>query len=1110
MTARDLYSAALDPRTNVVVEACAGSGKTWLLVSRIVRLLLAGAKPSEILAITFTRKAAQEMEARLREWLRMLALEPDEKVREFLVHRRVPPAQIDGLLDDARHLLEAYLAAEPPITISTFHSWFLELLQRAPLDSGAVGRVSLIEQTSALMEEAWGEFAQGLGAGERRELAAKFNRLLERYGLTNTRKLLMAFVRERVRWQAYTQGQREPVVFALRELQNFLGVDPERDPVCDLLADGEFRDALVKLHDALDRGSKTDQGHAEMIAAALASGDSETAFELVQEVFLTGKGSPRQNIPKAAERAGITDRYLRALAALESTLAARIERDAYALHEAALPCGLALGDTYQDLKRQRDGMDFADVEWRAWQLITRSDHAEYMQYKLDARYRHILVDEFQDTNPVQWQILRAWLAASAEVDRAPGVFLVGDPKQSIYRFRGAEARLFRLGQRYLEEQLAGHPLSIPVTRRCAPAIVEVVNGVFRNEPRFEDFEEHQAHDLALPGRVEVLPLARGGEAPFDWAQDRLRPGSGQAPEPPAPSTGLRTGFRNPLTAARPEQPQAAREEEARQLVSGIGDIVGRWVIFDDKRKGNRAAGHGDILVLVRSRTHLRTYERALRAERIPFLTSRQGGLLETLEAADLTALLGFLITPFADLHLATALRSPIFSCPDGDLIALAAGEGSWWRRLARLAAANEASPALARAQRLLAGWLRLVDRLPVHDLLDRIYFEGDVLRRYRDTVPEAMGEAVEANLRAFVELALAVDAGRYPSLPRFLDEMAAMRRAEPEDAPDEGVVGEAGHAVRILTVHGAKGLEAPIVWLLDANAAGHGAEAYRVLDDWPPEAERPNHFSLITVRDEQGGARADLLDKETQLEAREELNVLYVAMTRARQALIVSGAENSRAGDGSWYRRIAGALGAEDEGAELGRDLSEIPVTVAEEEPRSATEVSRDPRLAQPHPAGSREAAFASPETRRGERLHLLLQYLAPPDAVADEAWLGERLGADEQEFAALAAEARAILAAPALRRFFDSRQYVAARNEVPYMSAGGELRRVDRVVEFENEVWVLDYKTGEADRGASAAALLGRHGRQLDDYAAAMGVFYRGKTIRAGIILGDGRLVTR
>ena len=182
----------------------------------------------------------------------------------------------------------------------------------------------------------------------------------------------------------------------------------------------------------------------------------------------------------------------------------------------------------------------------------------------------------------------------------------------------------------------------------------------------------------------------------------------------------------------------------------------------------------------------------------------------------------------------------------------------------------------------------------MHDLLDRIYFEGDVLARYSAVLPPEMRAKVSANLHAFMEIALSVDAGRYPSLPRFLQELRELRDSS-DDAPDEGKLGTAGDAVRIYTVHESKGLEAPIVWLLDANAEKKNRDGNDVLLDWPTHEERPLHFSLYADQASRGKKRAPLFEQDAAQQAREEMNLLYVAMTRAQQALIVSG--NSKGED---------------------------------------------------------------------------------------------------------------------------------------------------------------------------------------------------------------------
>jgi ATP-dependent helicase/nuclease subunit A len=209
-----LNRKALDTSRSVVVSACAGSGKTWLLVSRIIRLLLSGAAPSQILAITFTRKAAQEMAGRLRDWLRLLATADDAAVREFLAHREVPRECIDRQLGRARELFEEALVAEPPITITTFHSWFLQILRNAPLEAGAYGAITLTDRPSTFIDRAWEQLMTSCrSAGDSAEAAA-IEALFRDFGLENTRRLLRSFVGRRAEWWAFAGERENPVAFS--------------------------------------------------------------------------------------------------------------------------------------------------------------------------------------------------------------------------------------------------------------------------------------------------------------------------------------------------------------------------------------------------------------------------------------------------------------------------------------------------------------------------------------------------------------------------------------------------------------------------------------------------------------------------------------------------------------------------------------------------------------------------------------------------------------------------------------------------------------------------------------------------------------------------------
>ncbi|HLP97697.1 MAG TPA: UvrD-helicase domain-containing protein [Sideroxyarcus sp.] len=1054
---------ALDPRRSVVVEACAGSGKTWLLVSRMMRLLLDGAQPSQILAITFTRKAAQEMQARLQQWLRDLALGDEASVRRFLAERGIAEPD-EEQLQRARSLYREVLLAQPGITISTFHGWFMQVMQRAPLNADVMHGSSLLERAGAEQEEAWEELLEQMRKQPDGIAARHMQWLFEERGLSGARQLLFNFLAKRAEWWAYTQGQADALAFALDNLRNDLQVDMGFDPVADWGMCGNSEEVFFAfVRQLASNGTDTQANKASELERAWTDSAEAARFDAVSPLLFTQAGEPRSFKPtkkQDAEAFLVTrDALFASLQQVRDTLA---EQQAYRLNEAVLHCGAALLERYQALKVQKQQMDFSDLEWQLCRLLQQSEHAETMQYKLDSRYRHVLLDEFQDTNPLQWQILRAWFDAAVAVQSQPTVFVVGDPKQSIYRFRRADARLFGVAREYLQEHFAAATLGNSLTRRNSQPVVDAVNAVFREQPDGFEFVEHQTHQTELHGHVLVLPLAV-----VEQSEEAV---AGDAP----------LILRDPLTTPRNEAEEGARQLEAVQFADQLQTIVREWSVNEEGE--TRRASYGDIMVLVRSRTHLAVYEEALRAKHIPFISSRRGGLLDTLEAEDVQALLTFLITPFADIKLAQVLRTPIFACSDADLMSLAAGEKtSWWQRLQQLA---EPSPALQRAAELLQRWLALADKLPVHDLLDRIYFEGDVIARYSAVLPPEMRAKVVANLHAFMEIALSVDAGRYPSLPRFLQELRELRDSS-DDAPDEGKLGTAGDALRIYTVHESKGLEAPIVWLLDANAEKKNRDGSDVLLDWPTHEPQPLHFSLYADQASRGKKRAPLFEQEAAEQAREEMNLLYVAMTRAQQALIVSGNQGARENKSqTWYDRIAAAMSEQ---------LN--PLHKAAPALHAGQGVAATALLPPIIPAGKRIARNTA-QQQRGIWLHALLQHMT--EGVADQAELRQRLAIPADEIGLLWQQAQHLTTLPQLARFFDAEQYRTACNEMPYINAKGELKRIDRLVEFDEEVWVLDYKLGDAEEAA-------RYRAQMQEYRTAMQAVYADKAVKCALLFADG-----
>ena len=1069
-------AVALFPTHSVVVEACAGSGKTWLLVSRMIRLLLAGAAPSELLAITFTRKAAQEMTDRLHAWLQTLALGTDAEVRVFLRQREVPEGEIEALLPRARGLLEAVLTAQPGPTVTTFHGWFLDLIKRAPLEAGLPWGASLLEQEKRLQREVWERLATRWAGEHDTPHGHALIGLLQTPGRHNLEKLLFNFVARRLEWWAYTEGPAEPVAFALEALRAGLHFDPEADPLAAFWDDAAMVARVQRVAHALQKGSPDECKRALQILTCFTAEPLAAHAVLMKCVMTTGERRKKKANKDLEKNLGAElDTFLRDIDTLETELENiadhQAEIRAWHINRYGLLLGHALVQAYQQAKTQQGVIDFADAEWLGCKLLQSEEHAPGLNLKLDARYKHLLLDEFQDTNPLQWQALSAWLTESRAADSAMTVFMVGDPKQAIYRFRRGEARVFDAAGVFLQQTFDAKRLVNNMTRRLAPALVAAVNPVFAQE---DGFDPHEAapEKLALPGALRCLSV--------------------EAEKPDKPDKRSVTALRNPLITPYPEAADRAVHLEAAQFARVLHDeILGKWAL--QGAHGSRAAKPRDVMALVPKRTHLQIYERALEARGIPFITSRRGGLLNALEAQDLIALLETLVMPHADLKLAHSLKSPVFACTDEDLLCVSGQGGAhWWAKLDAQVSAPDCTQTLQRAWRLLNDWRGYVGTLPVHDLLDRIYFEGDVEARYAAAAPAAMRPQIAANLRAFMQLALTQDAGRYPTLAGFIRELKK-QIDDTDSAPDEGGSSDSENAVRLLTIHGAKGLESPIVWLL-AGSDHPPAHAYEVLAPWPPSAPAPQHFSLVGKSEERGAFRAAWFEAEETLAARESVNLLYVALTRAKQALIVSGDGKKNA----WLDRVASAWQGANHPADLPRATTiETPQAVFAPQRMSAPSIGQ--RIA---------PATPSVATAVGEFFHACLEQHAPPGGRRDLSALARQLGLDADRHATIMRTARALIEAPHLARFFQPKNFLRARNEMEILDGEGNTQRLDRVVEFDDEVWVLDYKTGPDAMLETDHALQQRHGDQLARYTQLLAQLHIHKAIHAAILLGDGRLV--
>ena len=770
------------------------------------------------------------------------------------------------------------------------------------------------------------------------------------------------------------------------------------------------------------------------------------------------------------------------------------QEDARIEHRCMVRLGRALLAAFADYKRSRGLADMADLERCALAILRDDELAGWVQERLDVRFRHLLVDEFQDTSPLQWQALHAWLSAyagaggGASGQSPPAIFIVGDPKQSIYRFRGAEPRVFAAAAEFVRDGLEGSVLACDHTRRNAPGIVAAINGVFRAASADGDFPGFRPHTTAVAapaGSVESLP-----RHPRDRRAARF--------------DAATATWRDTLTTARLEAEIVLREREAATVVERVVALL-----------ANGTAPNA-IFVLCRKRETLRLVAAALEREHVAHSAVEDTALASTPEAQDLIAVLDAIVSPAHRLSLARALRSPLFAASDDDLFALAAaasaaGDGDWWRALAAMASPGAA---LARARALLQRWRVAAAELPPHDLLDRIVGEGELRERIVAVVPpEQRALALDA-VDAVLAQALLLDGGRYATPYAFV---RALKRRVVKSAPPLRA-----DAIRLLTVHGAKGLEADTVFVTDADPERPGTETTTLLVDWPVDAPTPRRCAFVYNEARCPPSLAALLGNEIAAREREEMNALYVAMTRAKQRLVFSATEPFQAPlRPSWWQRVepfAVEVGAAPDVDAAARPRSaspdrgslrvlpkRAPVAVVPPGPAQlslpfSVEPPRRAAVSMSPPAGDERALSL------GRAVHRFLEWAAGAAAATP---LADLAAAAAGEFGvaadAVARHGTAMLRHPEGARFFVGPQILWSGNEVAIGDAS-EVLRIDRLVRLDEASgpswWVLDYKLHHRPEE------LEPYRAQLLRYRAVVARAQPGESVRCAFVTGEGRVV--
>ena len=1066
VSAEAFYAVACDPRQSVAVEACAGAGKTWMLMTRMVNALAAGAAADQLLAITFTKKAAGE----IRERLQARLAEPEHAA-----------------------LKARLLAAGRGVQILTFHAWFAQLLGAAPLAVlqrlGLPLHYELLEDDSVLLPELELAFyaainQDGLGEqGLQKGLRADFAALLAELGRSKVSDALKGLLSKRVEFELADQGgYLETSVQSAVELYPAyasalaLGDSRKNSESPQTNADKAWLDArpaertqLGLLARVLGRHhTPTIQGWGHQLEGGLTAND----LALVQSALLTQKLEPRKlgkmklaDIPTELQTAtsGSSGEalLLSCQAYLMEIRAVKHQHGCWLYQQRMTRLGRVWLSTFAQLKQARGWVDMSDLERAATTLLADPELSGALQERLDLQLRHVMIDEFQDTNPLQWQAMHAWLASyagSGGGQSRPSLFIVGDPKQSIYRFRRAEPRVFAAAQAFMRSSFDAALLSCDHTRRNSPEVVAVVNAAMGAAV--------QAHEYAGE---------QGGFRPHTTASEALGaalrlPLIERRPAQAQDADSGHTVWRDSLSVAREDAELTLREQEAAQAAHWIaGHIQGENQ--GENQGGNQGGSAPSVMVLSRRHSSLGLMQTALQLCGVSATKQEKHFLADVPAVQDVLALLGALVSPQSDLDLARALKSPLFGWSDTQLMQL---------RMQQLAHTNpstpwfECLPSELRVQ--LTRWQTWLHRLPPHDALQAMFDEGAVLEKYQAAMPIPMRLASHQALQALLWAALQEDGGRYLSAYGLLRALRAKTQTIKAPAVAQTHDG-ATASVQLLTIHGAKGLEADTVLLLDTDSAPRRANTMTTLVDWQPDQPAPHKFVFLKSESDPPQCAQTLLLEDIRAREVEEMNTLYVAMTRARNTLVISACASYAANPQSVWQRLSPLCEAVDVTVpsmpeeRLGTP-SPNGVAVGQASFSAAFTLPVFSDVAFPDTAFADTAAWSAllstQEAQIGLALHRLLQWLPMrDDAVTEQDWLGHELQAVGREFQ-LTPEALTkahnmakAMANGAAAWLWDRQQVDWSANEYELVS-NGRLLRLDRLVKHRNTQiwWVIDFKS--------------------------------------------------
>ena len=1134
------------PDHSAWVEANAGSGKTKVLIDRVARLLLRGAEPDTILCVTYTKAAASEMQARLFDrlggWCVMDADQLTQRLSE-LEGRDISAYGQDDI-GRARELFAKALETPGGLRIETIHAFCGRVLRRFPLEARLPP--GFTELDDAVAADLWDLSFRAMGRRVVRGDAALMDaaRIAAEAGGGKGLDIIRALLPRRAAIQAYIAraGGIDHAIDTLRARLNAPDASPA-ETLEHAMGAGLPRKPLQQLLGQLPTAKPTDASLAETIAYALSNAPAADRFAAYASIAFTEKGELRKKDPytkealKAAPAAAL---FFQIKDAPEGHEIRRIQEITQALNAARLfersSAILRLADVmfadFADRKRARAGLDFDDLIETTANLLTRAYAAEWVLWKLDGGISHILLDEAQDTSPAQWRILRAltediFAGAGAVRDHLRTLFVVGDQKQSIYSFQGADPEHFLIEKQQFILRAASAELGfklpdLAMSFRSAPEVLAYVDEVFDtsvftpdspftlNPPDAANLMRHTSFRRGHPGSVDLWPLEPKADAepahPWDAPQAMENEGSAKA----------RLAARIARFVRHEIETGAAVWENGKQ----------------------RPAQPGDFLILVRGRTGglFDGILQALKRENIPVAGADRIKLLDSLAVQDLLNLARFALCPEDDLTLAEVLKGPFGAymagseqkwLDDEHLFALAnPRKGHLWPAL-QAATEPHFTPIRTFLEDVLAR-----RHTPPYEFLTHALERGQGLPRPGwELVLSRFGGPAREPVTALIDRAAAFDADQPPSIQLFLN--AIERRGGEVKRELSGPQDE----VRVMTTHGAKGLEAPIVILPDTCSAHRGdRDGLFVTEDGAPlwAGKKGNDTQLS----------GELRAIEEARDLREHRRLLYVALTRAQDRLIICGAFAGHAkgaghADTSWYTVCQGAMarlagsGRVTEIEQDGRTIQRYGVSPDRLAPQALQPLAAPAlpawlsQTAPPETASrilspSRLTAAAEPPVispfgegrkerlRRGSLIHLLFEILpglAPASRrSAAESFLKRQPDLSTEQRREMLKAAMGVLEDPRFAAVFGP----GGRPEAPVIGRLGADTingRIDRLVITDTDILIIDYKT-DRPAPATVAGVGEAYVAQMAAYRAVLSQRWPNRPIRCLLVWTDGPLL--